>query len=74
MIPALIIGHLITKFYFLGDGAYSEVYKVKRLSDNQIYALKKVRETLILLFILISKMFGNTCLNIMVISFMSLEV
>lgn len=27
---------------FIGDGAYSEVYKVKRLSDNQIYALKKV--------------------------------
>ena len=26
----------------IGDGAYSEVYKVKRNSDNQIYALKKV--------------------------------
>eukprot|EP00347_Sterkiella_histriomuscorum_P019924 403339782 len=26
----------------LGEGAYSQVYKVKRLSDNQIYALKKV--------------------------------
>jgi len=26
----------------LGDGAYSEVYKVKRNSDSQIYALKKV--------------------------------
>ena len=26
----------------IGDGAYSEVYKVKRLSDNLIYALKKV--------------------------------
>ena len=25
-----------------GDGAYSEVYKVKRNSDNQVYALKKV--------------------------------
>jgi len=25
-----------------GDGAYSEVYKVKRLSDQQMYALKKV--------------------------------
>ena len=72
MIPAIITGHLITKFYFLGDGAYSEVYKVKRLSDNQIYALKKVRKTLILL-ILISKMFGNTCLNIMVICLISLE-
>lgn len=27
----------------LGDGAYSEVYKVKRKSDMQIYALKKVK-------------------------------
>jgi len=26
----------------IGDGAYSEVFKVKRLSDGQIYALKKV--------------------------------
>lgn len=26
----------------IGDGAYSEVYKVKRLSDNKVYALKKV--------------------------------
>lgn len=26
----------------LGDGAYSTVYKVKRKSDGQIYALKKV--------------------------------
>ena len=26
-----------------GDGAYSEVYKVRRNSDNKIYALKKVR-------------------------------
>ena len=25
-----------------GDGAYSEVYKVKRNSDGQVYALKKV--------------------------------
>ena len=29
-------------FVIIGDGAYSEVYKVKRLSDNLIYALKKV--------------------------------
>ena len=29
---------------FVGDGAYSEVYKVKRLSDGQVYALKKVGE------------------------------
>jgi len=27
----------------LGDGAYSEVYKVKRMSDGLIYALKKVK-------------------------------
>ena len=27
----------------LGDGAYSVVYKVKRLADGKIYALKKVK-------------------------------
>ena len=27
----------------LGEGAFSTVYLVKRLSDNQLYALKKVR-------------------------------
>jgi NIMA (never in mitosis gene a)-related kinase len=27
----------------LGDGAYSQVYKVKRIQDGKIYALKKVR-------------------------------
>ena len=27
---------------FIGDGAYSEVYKVKRSSDGLVYALKKV--------------------------------
>jgi len=27
----------------IGDGAYSEVYKVKRLSDSMQYALKKVK-------------------------------
>lgn len=27
----------------LGEGAFSIVYKVKRLSDNMEYALKKVR-------------------------------
>ena len=27
----------------LGEGAYSSVYKVKRMNDSQIYALKKVR-------------------------------
>jgi NIMA (never in mitosis gene a)-related kinase len=27
----------------LGEGAYSSVYKVKRLTDNKEYALKKVK-------------------------------
>jgi NIMA (never in mitosis gene a)-related kinase 1/4/5 len=27
----------------IGDGAYSEVYKVRRSSDMGVYALKKVR-------------------------------
>lgn len=27
----------------LGEGAYSTVYKVERLADNQLYALKKVK-------------------------------
>jgi NIMA (never in mitosis gene a)-related kinase len=27
----------------LGEGAYSSVYKVRRVSDKQLYALKKVR-------------------------------
>lgn len=27
----------------LGEGAYSAVYKILRLSDNKIYALKKVK-------------------------------
>ena len=27
----------------LGEGAYSTVYKVKRLNDSKVYALKKVR-------------------------------
>jgi len=27
----------------IGDGAYSEVFKVKRLSDGNVYALKKVK-------------------------------
>ena len=32
--------HILSK---IGEGAYSIVYKVKRLSDGQEYALKKVR-------------------------------
>ena len=27
----------------LGEGAYSTVYKVKRIVDNNIYALKKLK-------------------------------
>ena len=27
----------------IGDGAYSDVYKVKRISDGNYYALKKVK-------------------------------
>ena len=27
----------------LGDGSYSTVYKVKRIEDGQVYALKKVK-------------------------------
>ena len=30
-------------FYNIGDGAYSSVYKVKRIVDGEIYALKKVK-------------------------------
>ena len=29
--------------HFLGEGAYSSVYKVKKNSDNTEYALKKVK-------------------------------
>jgi NIMA (never in mitosis gene a)-related kinase len=29
----------------LGEGTYSTVYKVRRLPDDQIYALKKVKMT-----------------------------
>ena len=28
---------------FIGDGAYSSVYKVRRAEDNEVYALKKVK-------------------------------
>jgi len=34
----------------IGTGAYSEVYKVKRLSDAAVYALKKVRTLKISLY------------------------
>ena len=29
--------------WFLGEGAYSSVYHVRRYEDNQTYALKKVK-------------------------------
>lgn len=29
--------------FYLGDGAYSSVYKVRRQEDNEVYALKKVK-------------------------------
>lgn len=32
-----------TNLYVLGEGAYSSVYHVRRIKDNEIYALKKVR-------------------------------
>lgn len=38
-----IIAKLGISLFILGEGAYSSVYKVKRLADNEIYALKKVK-------------------------------
>jgi len=37
------LGNYFNPFIFVGDGAYSSVYKVKRLEDEEIYALKKVK-------------------------------
>jgi NIMA (never in mitosis gene a)-related kinase len=39
------IFHSIISFlnFKLGEGSYSSVYKVKRKSDDKIYALKKVK-------------------------------
>lgn len=39
---------LVRKWFILihlnvGDGAYSSVYRVKRIADGEIYALKKVK-------------------------------
>ena len=31
------------KFSTIGTGSYSEVYRVRRITDNKEYALKKVR-------------------------------
>ena len=30
--------------WFLGDGSFSQVYRVKRISDGEEYALKKVSD------------------------------
>ena len=49
-----LINYIISLFYpmslkdfviisKLGEGAYSSVYKVQRIVDSQIYALKKVK-------------------------------
>ena len=37
------LGNYFNIFIIVGDGAYSSVYKVKRLEDEEIYALKKVK-------------------------------
>ena len=34
---------ILTMLLLIGEGAYSEVYKVKRISDGNVYALKKVK-------------------------------
>ena len=34
---------VLTLFLPIGEGAYSEVHKVRRKQDHQIYALKKVK-------------------------------
>lgn len=36
------IGNFLNFYLPSGDGAYSTVFKVKRISDGQEYALKKV--------------------------------
>ena len=30
-------------YFYIGEGAYSSVYHVKRIADGEFYALKKVR-------------------------------
>ena len=34
---------MLTSITYIGDGAYSSVYKVRRAEDNEVYALKKVK-------------------------------
>ena len=35
--------NLTTTFMFIGEGSFSEVYRVKRKGDNTVYAMKKVK-------------------------------
>ena len=35
--------NLIMAFLFIGEGSFSEVYRVKRKGDNTVYAMKKVK-------------------------------
>jgi NIMA (never in mitosis gene a)-related kinase len=37
------LGILFHSYLLLGSGSFSEVFKVKRITDNKIYALKKVQ-------------------------------
>ena len=37
------LGNNIIDYQMLGEGAYSSVYKVNRVEDGKIYALKKVK-------------------------------
>ena len=39
-----VLSEHVLRQIFLGEGAFSTVYKVKRLSDGQEYALKKVSQ------------------------------
>jgi NIMA (never in mitosis gene a)-related kinase len=36
--------HSFVPIQKLGEGTFSSVYKVRRISDNKIYALKKVQK------------------------------
>ena len=40
-----LLGNEQCKLTFIGSGSFSEVFRVRRLSDNCEYALKKVRVT-----------------------------
>ena len=38
-----MLNFVLRASYYIGEGAYSSVYSVLRLSDGQQYALKKVK-------------------------------